>query len=41
MTAPQMEMQFVDTLVVSSGYLVSMKIAGAIAQAMFPELPGI
>lgn len=41
MTAPQMEMQFVDTLVVSSGYLVSMKIGGAIAQALFPELPGI
>lgn len=41
MTAAQMGMQFVDTLVVSSGYLVSMKIGGAIAQALFPELPGI
>lgn len=41
MTAAQMGMQFVDTLVVSSGYLVSMKIGGVIAQALFPELPGI
>lgn len=41
MTAKQMGMQFVDTLVVSSGYLVSMKIGGLIAQAFFPELPGI
>lgn len=41
MTAAQMGMQFVDTLVVSSGYLVSMKIGGAIAQALFPELPGV
>ena len=41
MTAAEMGMQFVDTLVVSSGYLVSMKIGGMIAQALFPELPGI
>jgi hypothetical protein len=41
MTATEMGMQFVDTLVVSSGYLVSMKIGGIIAQALFPELPGI
>ena len=41
MTAAEMGMQFVDTLVVSSGYLVSMKIGGIIAQALFPELPGI
>ena len=41
MTAAEMGMQFVDTLVVSSGYLVSMKIGGLIAQALFPELPGI
>ena len=39
MTASEMGMHFVDTLVVSSGYLVSMKIGGAIAQALFPELP--
>ena len=36
-----MGMQFIDTIVVSSGYLVSMKIGGAIAQAFFPQLPGI
>lgn len=41
MTSMQMGMQFVDTLVVSSGYLVSMKIGGVIAQALFPQLPGI
>lgn len=41
MTATEMGMHFVDTLVVSSGYLVSMKIGGAIAQALFPELPGL
>lgn len=39
MTAAEMGMHFVDTLVVSSGYLVSMKIGGAIAQVLFPELP--
>lgn len=41
MTAAEMGMQFVDTLVVSSGYIVSMKIGGLVAQAFFPELPGI
>ena len=41
MTANEMGMHFVDTLVVSSGYLVSMKIGGAIAQALLPELPGV
>lgn len=41
MTSAEMGIQFVDTLVVSSGYLVSMKIGGAIAQALFPQLPGI
>lgn len=41
MTSMQMGMQFVDTLVVSSGYLVSMKIGGVIAQALFPQLPGV
>lgn len=41
MTSAEMGIKFVDTLVISSGYLVSMKIGGAIAQALFPELPGI
>ena len=41
MTSTEMGIQFVDILVVSSGYLVSMKIGGVIAQALFPELPGI
>ena len=41
MSPAEMGMQFVDTLVVSSGYLVSMKIGGIIAQALFPELPGV
>lgn len=41
MTSTEMGIQFVDTLVVSSGYLVSVKIGGIIAQALFPELPGI
>lgn len=40
-TVTEMGMNFVDTLVVSSGYLVCMKICGAIAQALFPELPGL
>lgn len=40
-TSIEMGIQFVDTLVVSSGYLVSMKIGGVITQALFPELPGI
>ncbi len=41
MSYKQMGVNFVDTLIVSSGYLVSMKVGGAIAQALFPELPGI
>lgn len=40
MTSQEMGMHFVDTLVVSSGYLASMKIGGAIAQTLLPELPG-
>ena len=40
MTSQEMGMHFVDTLVVSSGYLASIKIGGAIAQALLPELPG-
>ena len=39
MTAKEMGMKFADTIVVSSGYLVSMKIGGAIAQALCPQLP--
>lgn len=41
MTAAEMGMHFVDTLVVSSGYLASMKTGGVIAQALCPELPGV
>lgn len=41
MSATEMGMKFVDTLVVSSGYMVSMKVGGLIAQALFPQLPGI
>lgn len=41
MTAKEMGEKFVDTIVVSSGYLVGMKIGGAIAQALCPQLPGI
>ena len=41
MTPKEMGVHFVDSLVVSSGYLVSMKIGGAIAQALFPEVPGV
>ena len=36
-----MGMHFVDTVVASSGYLVSMKVGGTIAQALLPELPGV
>lgn len=41
LSAEDMGMHFVDTLVVSSGYLASMNIGGTVAQALFPELPGI
>lgn len=41
MSAEEMGMHFVDTLVVSSGYLVGMKVGGMVAQALFPQLPGI
>lgn len=41
MTTKDMGMKFIDTVVVSSGYLVSMKIGGTIAQALCPQLPGI
>ena len=41
MTSAEMGMHFVDILVISSGYLVNMKVGGLIAQALFPQLPGI
>ena len=41
MTTKEMGAKFVDTIVVSSGYLVGMKIGGAIAQALCPQLPGV
>lgn len=41
MTAKEMGMKFVDTVVVSAGYLAAMKIGGIIAQAIAPEMPGL
>lgn len=41
MSATEMGMKFVDTLVVSSGYMVSMKVGGLITQTLCPQLPGI
>lgn len=41
LTAKEMGMHFVDSLVVSSGYIVSMKVGGIIAQTLFPEIPGL
>ena len=41
MTTKEMGVKFADTVIISSGYLVSMKIGGLIAQALCPELPGI
>lgn len=41
MTKEEMGMKFVDTVVMSTGYLVGMKIGGIIAQAINPHLPGI
>ena len=41
LTSTEMGMHFVDALVVSSGYLVSMKVGGTIAQSLLPQLPGI
>lgn len=41
MTAKEMGMKFVDTVVISSGYLVAMKVGGVIAQAIAPQLPGL
>lgn len=41
MTTNEMGMHFADSIIVSSGYLVSMKIGGAVTQALLPELPGL
>ena len=41
MKSEEMGMHFVETIVASSGYLAGMKIGGAIAQALFPQIPGI
>lgn len=41
MTTKEMGIKFIDTIVISSGYLVSMKVGGAIAQTLCPQLPGI
>ena len=41
MTTKEMGAKFVDTIVVSSGYLVGMKIGGVITQALCPQLPGV
>lgn len=41
MTPAEMGIRFVDTVVVSSGYLVGIHAGGIIAQTFFPEVPGI
>lgn len=41
MTTKQMGTRFFDSIVISSGYLMSMKIGGSVAQALCPELPVI
>ena len=41
MSAKDMGSHFVDSIIVSSGYLVGMKIGGTIVQALFPQVPGI
>lgn len=40
-TKAEMGMKFVDTVIMSSGYLVGMKIGGVICQAIAPQLPGL
>ena len=39
MSPEQMGMHLVDNVVISAGYLASMKLGGAIAQVLFPEVP--
>jgi len=41
MSYVEMGANFVDSIVISSGYVASMKVGGAIAQALFPQLPVI
>jgi hypothetical protein len=41
MSEKEMGMRFIDSMIISSGYLASMKIGGIIAQALCPQLPGI
>lgn len=41
MESRDMGSQFFDQLVASSGYLIGMKVGGAVVQALCPELPGI
>ena len=41
MSYAEMGANFVDSIIISSGYVVSMKVGGAIAQALFPQLPAI
>lgn len=41
MTTKEMGANFVDTLVVSSGYLLGIKIGSILVQALCPQLPGI
>lgn len=41
MAPSDMGARFIDTVVISSGYLLGMKVGGAIVQALCPELPGI
>lgn len=41
MTKEEMGMKFVDTVVMSTGYLVGMKIGGIVAQDINPHLAGI
>lgn len=41
MTCKEMGIHFTDTLIVSSGYLVGMKIGGTITQILCPNLPVI
>ena len=41
MTPEEMGIRFVDTVVVSSGYLAGMHVGGIIVQTLFPQVPGI
>lgn len=41
MMQKQMTVAFIDSVVISSGYLAAMKLGGIIAQAIAPQLPGL